>query len=150
LAEKLAAEPALAEDAGDAILAIKSTLAGAPVPSAAPVGGEVANLFDRSTRSRWGAPAALSQAITVDFRSTRPVRQLVLDNGGAQWGVPDHVEVFVTDDVNQPGEVRGAAAGQPGKTTINLPAGTRGRYLIIRHATDKADEYWALGELVVD
>lgn len=150
LAEKLAAEPALAADAGDAVLAIKSSLAGTPSASAAPVEGEVRNLFDHNTKSRWGAPAALGQAITVDFHSTRPVRQLVLDNGGAQWGVPDQLEVFVTDDVKHPGAVRGSAAGQPGKTTINLPAGTRGRYLIVRHASDKADEYWALGELVVD
>lgn len=150
LAERLATDPALAADAGDAVLAIKANRAGPPTLSATLAEEALENVLDNKPRTQWVVPAALGQSLTLDFHSTRPVRQLVLDGGGAKWGSPDMVEVFVTDDVKNPGPARVTAPGQLGKTVIDLPTGVRGRYLVIRHATEKSDEPWMIAELVVE
>ncbi|ACB76785.1 HEAT repeat domain-containing protein [Opitutus terrae] len=150
LAEKLKAEPAIAETANDAVLAIRANRAGAPVLTATANQDDVARLVDGKPNTRWAAQSKLGQSVQVDFHSTRPVRQVVLDGAGNQWGYPDQVEIIVTDDPQHPTPAVATAAGEPGKTTINLPAGTRGRYLIVRHSTDKPDGWWSMAELLID
>lgn len=150
LAEKLAAQPSTAAPASDAVLAIRANRAGAPVMSATSRAEQLPNLTDGKPGTRWAAPSTLGQSIQLDFHSTRPVRQVVLDGGTSQWGYPDQVEILVTDDPKNPGPAVASAAGQPGKMTIDLPADTRGRYLIIRHASDKPDDWWGIAEVLID
>lgn len=150
LAEKLKAEPALATVANDAVLGIRANRAGTPGLTATANTDQLDNLTDGRLNTRWAAPATLGQAITVDFHSTRPVRQVVLDGGTSQWGFPEQVEIIVSDDPKQMPPPAASVPGKQGKMTIDLPPGLRGRYLIIRHAVDDADSWWGMAELVID
>jgi hypothetical protein len=58
--------------------------------------------------------------------------------------------VFVTDDPKQPGKALVSGAGQRNKTVIDLPSGTRGRYLIVKNTAERKEAPWAICELYVD
>ena len=58
--------------------------------------------------------------------------------------------MFVTDDVAQPGKAAVTGAGQRNRTVIDFPAGTRGRYVIIRNTAERKDSGWSITELFVD
>jgi hypothetical protein len=150
LAAKFQSEPALAAVARDAAAIIRSNRAGRPAIRASGNERNIENIVDGKLSTRWVVPLHADQWIEIDFKLTRPLRQIVLDNNGETWGHPEKFEVFVTDDPKTPGEVRVTGAGQPGKTTIDLPAGTRGRYLIIRDPAQSEDNVWAISEVIVD
>jgi HEAT repeat protein len=149
-AEKFQTDPALASVATDAAAIIRANAEGRPSVRASGNERQVANIVDGKMSTRWTVPARSDAWIEVDFKLSRPFRQIVLDNDGATWGSPEEFAVFVTDNVNTPGEARVTGSGQTGKTTIDLPPGTRGRYLIIRHTGESEDSVWAISELLVD
>ena len=150
LATTLQSEPGSKVVATDAAMAVRSNLAGKPVVRASASERQVSNIMDGKRNSRWSVPARSDQWVEVDFRLSRPFRQIALDNNDQSWGYPEAYAVFVTDDPKNPGEAKASGNGQSGRTTINLPEGTRGRYLIIRHTADPDDAIWAISELVVD
>ena len=43
-----------------------------------------------------------------------------------------------------------AGTGQRNRTVINLPAGTRGRYVIIKNGAARKDGPWTICEIFVD
>lgn len=150
LAEKLKSDSTLASVATDAAAIIHANSKGQPAVRASNNETQIQNIVDGKPQSRWVVPARPNQWVEVDFKLTRPFRQIVLDNNGATWGSPEEFAVFVTDDPNNPGEARVTGSGQTGKTTIDLPANTRGRYLIVRHTGNNDDGVWAISELIVD
>lgn len=148
IAQKLTSEPALAAEAGDAVLAIQARRAGPPVATASE--GWAATLLDGNPRTAWGVPATADQWIQVDFKAVRPVHQLTLDQSQHPDSYPERYEVFVTDDPQSPGAAVASGPGQSGKTVITLPAGTRGRYLIIRNTVERRNSWWGASDLLVD
>lgn len=150
LTKKLAAEPALAAEAADAALAIAANQAGPATAQASSNNGIVRNIFDGRTDNRWVTSIEPGRSIEIDFKLSRPVRQVILDQTSHPDNFPEHVEIFVTDDPQNPGEARASADGTPNRTVIDLPANTRGRHLIIRNTKDRLDGWWSISELYYD
>ncbi len=150
LATQLQADENLRAEATDTALAIRANQAGAPVVRTSAGNWALRNLMDGSTATRWTVSATAGQWIEVDFRLSRPIRQLVLDAGTRREDLPAHLEIYVTDDLSSPGPVRASGNGQRDRTVIDLPRDTRGRYLIIRHTETLEDGWWTVAELLVD
>jgi hypothetical protein len=150
LAETLKSEADLSAVATDIAAIIRASSKGAPVVRASGNEKQIANIVDGRMTTRWTVPARSDQWIEIDYKLNRPFRQVVLDNNGAPWGAPESFAVYVTDDPKNPGEARVTGSGQTGKTTIDLPAGSRGQYLIIRHTADTDDSVWSISEVFVD
>ena len=150
LATKLQSDAALTSVATDAATIIRSNRAGRPSVRASGDDRKIKNILDGKLSTRWSVPMRPDQWVEVDFKLSRPLRQIVLDNNGETWGYPEAFAVFVTDDLKNPGAALVTGAGQSKKTTIDLPAGTRGRYLIIRQTAEVEDSVWAISELIID
>lgn len=150
LAKKFQSDPAIAAVAADAAMIIEANRAGRLTVRASANEARIKNIIDGKLNTRWSVPAHGTQWIEVDFKMSRPMRQLVLDNNGETWGAPEKYQVFVTNDPKHPGDALATGAGQLGKTKIDLPANTRGRYLIIRQTAESEDSVWAISELIVD
>jgi hypothetical protein len=56
----------------------------------------------------------------------------------------------VTNDPAALGAVVAQGAGQRNKTVIDLPAGTSGRYVIIKNTAARADSSWTISDLYID
>ncbi len=149
LAETLQSDPALGDDARYAAGAIKASLAGAPKLRASPDSG-IANATDGKTSTRWSAPALGEEWVEIDFRLSRPLRRLTLDQTGRNTEFPEQYEVQVTDDPKSPGPAIAQGKGQRNKTVIDLPAGTHGRYVVIKNVVERKDTPWTICELYVD
>ena len=150
LAEKFKSDPEIGTVAADAAAIIAAKGKSQPSARASDNEDQISNIVDGKLGSRWSVPALPDQWIEVDYKLSRPFRQVVLDNNGAPWGSPEAYSVFVTDDPAKPGEPVVTGSGQTGKTTIDLPAGTRGRYLIVRHTIESENSVWSISELIVD
>ncbi|MCX6955261.1 MAG: HEAT repeat domain-containing protein [Verrucomicrobia bacterium] len=150
LAKKLQAEPALADAAKAAELCIAANLSGPPAVRVSE--GEISakNLFDGRTSTQWRVPVTSDQWVEVDFKRSRPLHRLTLDETGRTGDFPERYEVFVTDDLEKPGKPVASGAGQRNRTVIDLPAGTGGRYVIIKNTAERPDGTWAICELFVD
>ncbi|MBL9210216.1 MAG: HEAT repeat domain-containing protein, partial [Opitutaceae bacterium] len=142
-------DPALAAAAATAEAVVQANLAGSPrARSSRPAG--LSNLFDGKTGTRWNTPVLGEEWIEVDFRQTRPLSRVILDQTGRGTEFPERYEVHVTDDPKQPGPALVTGAGQRNQTVIDLPANTRGRYLIIKNTAPRADSQWSVCELYVE
>ncbi|HVU25448.1 MAG TPA: discoidin domain-containing protein [Opitutus sp.] len=150
LAEQQQGDPAVAAAASDAVLAIRSNLAGPPVVSVSSGSWSQRNLLDGNVATSWNVAATPGQWFQLDFHSPRAFRRIVLDETGSEDDFPVGYAVFVTDDPDHPGEPRVTGAGQPARTTIELPAGTRGRYLIVRHVGERDGTAWTVSEVLID
>ena len=150
LVEKLRSEPALAESATIAAQCIAANLAGPPKVRVSASEGSAKNLFDGKTATQWRVPATADQWVEVDFRQSRPLHRLTLDQTGRAPEFPEHYEVFVTDDLTQPGKALASGPGKATRTIIDLPAGTRGRYLIVKNTAERVDSRWSIAEFFVD
>lgn len=149
-AENLQADPALAEAAKAAVLAIRANQEWPPHLKASAGAGQLNNLVDGKPKSVWSVPATADQWVQLDFGRTRPLRRITLDQTGRDGDYPEHYEVFVTDDEATPGPVRASGAGRRAKTVIELPPGTAGRILLIKSTAERKDGNWAIAELQID
>ena len=149
LAEKLQREPALAAAAGDAIAAIRSNLAGAPEVKVSS-GGNFRAIADGRPSTQWTTSVEPDRSVQLDLHLARPIRQLTLDQNSRPDNFPEHYEVFVTDDLNALGDIRASGSGTPNRTVIDLPAGTRGRYIVIRNTAERTNGWWTINELYID
>jgi HEAT repeat protein len=149
LLQQARSDATLAVEAAYAAEVVQATLAGPPKIKASPAGG-ANNLMDGKTSTRWSAPSLGEESIQVDFRQTRGFRQITLDQTARAAEFPEHYEVLVSDDPSAPGKVVASGTGQRNRTVISLPAGTRGRCLIIRNTVERRDTPWTVAELLVD
>ena len=145
----LKADPALAAAAATAEAVVQANLAGAPRARASRSAG-LSNLFDGKTSTRWNTPVLGEEWVEIDFRQSRPLSRVILDQTGRAAEFPERYEVHVTDDPKQPGKALVSGQGQRNQTVIDLPAGTRGRYLIVKNTAARADSQWAICELYVE
>jgi hypothetical protein len=149
LVESLQTDAALAAETRYAAGAIAAALAGPPKLRAAPASGAT-NAMDRKTSTRWSAPCLGEEWIEIDFRRNRPFRRLTFDQTGRGAEFPEHYEVHVTDDPKVVGPVVIQGQGQRNKTVLDLPAGTQGRYVIVRNTAAREETPWTICELYVD
>jgi HEAT repeat protein len=149
LAEKLKADTTLAKEAAVAADVIRANVAGPPKVRASASNG-VGNIMDHKTSTRWTTPSLGEEWVEVDFRLSRPIQRLTLDQTGRAAEFPPQYEVYVTDNPKQPGNAIVSGAGQSSKTVVELPDGTRGRYLIVKNVAERKDTPWAICELYVD
>ena len=149
LAQDLQTDSALGDEARYAAAAIQAALAGPPKLRASPA-ASVSNILDGKTSTRWSAPALGEEWVEIDFLLSRPLRRLTLDQTGRTGEFPEKYEVHVTNDPEAPGPVVVQGQGQRNKTVIDLPAGTKGRYVIINNTVERKDTPWAICELYVD
>lgn len=140
----LAGEVAIATDV------IRANLAGPATYRASTTNG-LANLSDGKTGTRWTTPAFGEEWVEVDFKQSRPVVRIILDQTGRAAEFPERYEVLVGDSPNPTGKPIATDTGQRGnKTVIELPAGTRGRYLLIKNVAERKSAPWAICEFYVD
>ncbi|MEX2044256.1 MAG: discoidin domain-containing protein, partial [Opitutus sp.] len=150
VARKAAADPALAAKAGAAIEVIRANLAGPPVVRASGNQENVANIIDGKPNTRWNVAAREGEWLEIEFKRSRPLSRLTLEQGGRDGEFPERYEVFVSDDRRNPGPVRATGGGQQQRTVISLPEGTRGRIVMIRNTAGRSSPQWSVFELHVD
>ena len=149
LAAGLKADAAVGAAAREAVEIITANLAGpAKVRASSPSGA--GNIMDGKTDTRWTVPQVGEEWVEIDFKVARPLQRLTLDQSGRTGDFPESYAVHVTDDLANPGPAVATGTGQTGKTVIALPAGTRGRYVIIKNVAERLDGWWAIIELYVD
>ena len=149
LVENLKSDEALGANAAIAMDVIRANLAG-PAKLRASTASGLANILDGKTSTRWSVPALGEEWVEVDFKLSRPLARITLDQTGRAAEFPERYEVYVTDDPKQQGKVLASGAGQRNQTVIELPAGTRGRYLIVKNTAERKEAPWAICELFVD
>jgi hypothetical protein len=128
---------------------VQANLAGAPRARASRP-ASLSNLLDGKTSTRWNTPVLGEEWLEIDFRQSRPLSRVILDQTGRAAEYPERYEVHVTDDPKQPGKVLVSGTGQRNQTVIDLPAGTSGRYLIVKNTAPRADRQWSVCELYVE
>lgn len=150
VAKKFLADAATAAAAQDAVDAITSNLAGLPVVTASVTSADPAVMADGKNSTFWQVPAnEVGTWIRADLHNARPVRKITLEHTGRGWGYPGKFDVQVSDNPDQPGDAVMQAEGERGQTVVNLPAGTRGRYVWLR-LTGRRDAPLAIGEFIVE
>jgi hypothetical protein len=142
-------DAAVAAAARDAVDAITSNLAGAPAMTASVDSEAAAQMADGKDGTFWQVPSELGLWIRADLHHPRPVRKLTLEHGNRSWGYPAQFDVQVSDDPEKPGEVIAQGEGERTGTVLNLPAGTRGRYVWLR-VTKLRDAPIAISEMIVE
>lgn len=150
LAEKLKSDAALGAVARDAALSIAANQAGQPKARASDNERNLRNMFDGKASTYWRTAANAGVWIEIDYLQSRPVHQLTLDHTGHTNEFPERYEVYVTDNPKEPGAVRAAGPGQRNRTVVDLPAGTKGRYVIIKYTAEHKESFWTISELYVN
>jgi hypothetical protein len=149
LAKKLSTDAAVGAAARETAEVIRANQAG-PATARASTSAGASNLLDGKTNNRWTTPAEGDEWVEIDFKAVRPLHRITLDQTGRAEEFPEKYEVHVTNDPASPGPVVVAGTGQRNKTVINLPANTRGRYVIIKNVASRQDVPWAICEIFVD
>ncbi len=150
LIETLKADSDLTSSLAIAADVIRANLAGRPKFRTSNSSG-LSNLADGKTSTRWTTPAVGEEWVEADFNLSRPIVRITLDQTGRAAEFPEQYEVLVgeTPDVN--GKALVSGTGQRGnKTVIELPTGTRGRYVRIKNVAERKEAPWAICELYVD
>lgn len=149
-AQKFTADAEAGAAARDAVDAITSNLAGAPVLTVSMDQANAGQMIDGQVNTAWQIPAnAPGTWLRADLHSSRPIRKITLEHGWRNWGYPGTFDVQVSDDPEQPGAAVAQGEGEKGTTMVVLPAGTRGRYVWLR-LTSHRDAPLAIGELIVE
>jgi HEAT repeat protein len=149
VARKFLADTETAAMAQDAVDAITSNLAGAPTFAVSNSPETAPNARDGKPNTYWMVSIVPGEWIRADLHNSRPIRKITLEQGRREWDFPANIDIFVSDDPDQPGEVRTQAEGTRYRTVVTLPEGTRGRYLLIRQTGTRSGP-WAIGELLVE
>lgn len=150
LAEGLQSDAALGGAARETAEIIRSNLAGAPKVRASGAESQVRNMIDGKTSTRWSVATEGDEWVEIEFKQSRPLHRLTLDQTGRTNEFPERYEVFVTDDPKSPGPAVAKGTGQRNKTVIDFPAETHGRFVIVKNVAERADIPWAICELFVD
>ncbi|MDO8539178.1 MAG: HEAT repeat domain-containing protein [Opitutaceae bacterium] len=150
LASKLETDPELGASAREVVETIKANRAGPPKLRASAGEEQLKNILDGKTDTRWSIPATGDDWLEVDFRQRRPLKRLTLDQTGRTGEFPERYEVFVGDDLAHLGAAKSSGTGQRNRTVIELPANTRGRYVVIKNLAEREDTPWTICELFVD
>lgn len=149
LVEKLKNDAEVGAAAGESSAVIRANQAG-PAKLRASTMVDIKNLMDGNTGNRWTVPVEGDEWVEIDFILSRPLHRITLDQTGRGAEFPEKYEVYITDDVALPGKIVASGVGQTNKTVIDLPVGTRGRYVIIKNVASRKDTPWSICEIFVD
>lgn len=149
IAQAPQSDPAVADVAHYTAAVIEANRAGPPKLRASNP-ANTRNMMDGKTSTRWTATMNGEEWVEIDFRTARPLRRLTLDQTGRTTDFPERYEVLVTYDLNNPGAPLATGKGQRNKTVIEFPAGTIGRFIVIKNTQERQEGQWAISELVVD
>lgn len=144
------ADPATAAAAQDAVDAITSNLAGAPIFTASEAADKTPLLTDARRNTFWAIPNAPGGWLRADLHHSRPVRKITLDQSRREWDWPDQLEVCVSDDPEKSGEPLVKMEGEREQTVVSLPSGTRGRYVWLRQQGTRPSNAWAVAEFILE
>ena len=148
-AKALASDPTVGAVARESARAIEANQKWPPVMTAFQHDRAAANIVS-GTRAYWSGPKGDERWLQADFKVSRPLRRITLDQMKHEDEFPESYQVFVTDDPAAPGQPVAQGAGTRAATTvIDLPAGTHGRYLIIRNRQTTLDN-WVVTQLLID
>jgi HEAT repeat protein len=150
LARKLQDEDGVAAGARAASGFIAANLAGPPVVRVSKNQEAASRIIDGSTATAWAAVVTPDLWLEFDFRRPRPMQRLTFDQTGRAAEYPEKLEIYVTDDLEHPGLPVATAGGQSGRTVIELPPDTRGRYLIVKNTAERLSAMWSICELFID
>ncbi len=150
-ARRYEAQPDLAADARDAIAAIESNQKGPPVFAASAAANRTALIVDGKTDTAWTVGANAQQWLRLDLHRERPIRRITLNQGSRRNEWPETYAVHVTNDPQTPGEPRVEGRGTRDQTVITFPAGTRGRYVIIRQTSGREENpAWSVAGIKIE
>ena len=108
------------------------------------------NMIDNNYKSAWAVSSAAKPVLIIDLKETRLIREITLDQRRNSREFPEHLEVYVSDDLNQLGRVVMTAVGTADATVITLPDAAYGRYVVLKLVTHAKDVNWSITELHVD
>ena len=148
LVATLVDDPVVGEVARMAAEAIKANQDWPPVVKAST--GPLPQVVDGNTKTIWRTPAVGKPWLQIDFKQSRRLQRITLDQTGRAGDFPEGYEVYVTDDLKQPGTPRVTGNGRRDRTVITLPADTKGRYVLIKLTESQPDGNWSVAELWVD
>jgi len=148
LVTTLVDDPVVGAAARAAVEAIKANQDWPPVVRAST--GLLPQVVDGNTKTIWRTPAYGKTWLQVEFKQSRRLQRITLDQTGRTGDFPEGYEVYVTDDLKQPGLPRVTGQGQRDRTVITLPPDTRGRYILIKLTESQPDSNWSVAELWVD
>ena len=95
-------------------------------------------------------PTLGEEWLELDYLQSRPFRRLTLDQTSRAAEFPERFSLHVTEDPARPGPAVAEGAGQRNRTVIELPPGTKGRYVIIRNIAERKDSSWSVCEVYLD
>ncbi|MSU50079.1 MAG: hypothetical protein EXS37_13510 [Opitutus sp.] len=150
LAKKFQADPALADLARSAVTLIAANRAGPPAIRVSKNEEAAAQITDGSIATAWAAVITPDLWLEFDFRTSRPMHRLTFDQTGRAAEFPEQLEIYVTDDPKNSGRPVATAVGQRNRTVVDLPPGTRGRYLIVKNTVERLSAMWSISELFID
>ncbi len=145
----LQGEPELADAVRDALAAISANQKWPPVVTTSN-GAQTANLVDGRTNTPWRVSLDGEQWLQLDLKESRPLRRVTLDQTGRPGDYPTQYEVFVTDDPARLGAAVASGSGQRDRTVIDLPAGTKGRYVRVKNSEQRENASWTVSEVFLD
>ena len=107
-------------------------------------------MIDNNYKSAWAVSSAAKPVLIIDLKESRLIREITLDQRRNSREFPEHLEVYVSDDLNQLGRVVMTAVGTADATVITLPDAAYGRYVVLKLVTHAKDVNWSITELHVD
>lgn len=148
--ESLQGDAALADVVETARASITANQKWPPVITVSTNAAQLPNLVDGRPQSPWRVSLDGEQWVQLDLKESRPLRRLTLDQTGRGGEYPTEYKVFVSDDPASMGAAVVSGSGQRDRTVIDLPAGTKGRYLKITNSEQRENASWTISELFID
>lgn len=118
--------------------------------TSSPVSGDIpANLLDGSMSSRWSTGTAMvpGQSFTVDMKSVKSFKQIVMDSTGSDLDYARGYEVYVSNDGTNWGSVIASGSGSGPVVTATF-APQNARYVKVVQ-TGTASSWWSVREVNV-
>lgn len=117
-----------------------------------PIDVVAANAIDGDPWTGWRDMTRTQYAgqwLQVDMQQRQTFDQIELDNTWAQWDSPTQYSVAISDDGARWSEPIAIGSGEPGITTIRLPAPVAARWLRITQTGTDPTYHWSIYELTV-
>jgi len=108
------------------------------------------NMLDNNYKSSWTVSSSAKPTLIIDLKEPRLIREITLDQRRNPREYPEHLEVYISDDLVQIGRAVTTASGTANATVITLPDPVYGRYVVLKLVTDTKDVNWSITELHID
>ena len=108
--------------------------------------------LDGNLSSRWDSGTTMYPGIwfIMDLKKEMLVKVIELDSANSPNDFPRGYEVYVTNDINKPGEAVAVGSGENGVTTIEIEKPVKGRFVKIIQTGSSEKFFWSIHELRVN